>query len=206
MGESADAAGVDADGVGLVDLVSADSLEQFGQRHPGFHPGQVGAEAEVRAAAETQEFRADFAADDDSRRDSSNTRSSRCAEPGSSSSTSPSGMVVSYSVSSPDDDAGQDLAGRVVAQRLLDPQRNPLEVVVDRGQLIGVLVTPERRVGKQFGGGLVAGDHHQEQEAEDLFVGEPVAVDLGLQQRRRQVVGELLAALRRPSPGSRRSG
>jgi hypothetical protein len=31
----------------------------------------------------------------------SKTRSSRCADPGSSSSTSPSGMLVSYSVRSP---------------------------------------------------------------------------------------------------------
>jgi hypothetical protein len=45
---------VDADGVGLVDLISADSLEQLGERNPGFHPGQVGTQAEVRAATETQ--------------------------------------------------------------------------------------------------------------------------------------------------------
>ena len=93
------------------------------------------------------------------------------------------------------DDAGQELAGRVVAQRLLDPQRDPLEIGVDRGQLIGVLVAPERRIGKQFGGGLVAGDHHQEHEAEHFFVGQPVAVDLGLEQRGRQIVGRLLAAV-----------
>ena len=54
VGEPADITGVDADGVGLVDLVAADSLEQFGERHPGFHPGQMRAQAEVRAAAETQ--------------------------------------------------------------------------------------------------------------------------------------------------------
>ena len=53
MGEPADIARMDSDGVGLVDLVSADSLEQLGQRHPCFHAGQVGAEAEVGAAAET---------------------------------------------------------------------------------------------------------------------------------------------------------
>ena len=45
---------MDADGVGLVDLISADSSEHFGERHPGFHPRQVGAQAEVCAAAETQ--------------------------------------------------------------------------------------------------------------------------------------------------------
>ena len=63
VGEPADVARVDSDGVGLVDLVAADSLEQFGQRHPGFHPGQVGAEAEVGAAAETHQLRTDLAAD-----------------------------------------------------------------------------------------------------------------------------------------------
>ncbi len=39
LGEPADVAGVDAHGVGLVDRVAADSPEQFGQRHPGLHPG-----------------------------------------------------------------------------------------------------------------------------------------------------------------------
>ncbi|CAG7348502.1 hypothetical protein PICSAR64_04377 [Mycobacterium avium subsp. paratuberculosis] len=95
----------------------------------------------------------------------------------------------------PGDGAGQDLAGGVVAQRLLDPQRHPGQVVVDGRQLVGVLVAPKRGIGKQFGGGLVTGDHHQEHEPEHLVVGEPIAVDLGLQQRRRQVPGGLLAPL-----------
>lgn len=56
---------MDADGVGLVDLVTADSFEQFGQGHPRLHPRQVRAQAEVRATAETQEFGTDFAADDE---------------------------------------------------------------------------------------------------------------------------------------------
>src|ERR1700756_503432 len=53
VSEPADIAGVHADGVGLVDFISADSFEQFGQRYPGFHPGQVRAQAEMRAATET---------------------------------------------------------------------------------------------------------------------------------------------------------
>ena len=55
---------MDAHGVGLVDLVPADPLEQLGERHPGLHPGQVRAEAEVSAAAETHELGTDVAADD----------------------------------------------------------------------------------------------------------------------------------------------
>jgi microcompartment protein CcmK/EutM len=50
-------------GVGLVDLVAADPAEQFAQRHPGLHAGQVSAEAEVRAAAEADQLRADVTAD-----------------------------------------------------------------------------------------------------------------------------------------------
>ena len=56
-------------------------------------------------------------------------------------------------------------------------------------------MTPERRVGKQFGGRLVAGDHHEEQEAEHFFVGQTVTVDLGLQERRGEVVGEPLTTV-----------
>ena len=54
---------MDADGVGLVDLEAADSLEELGQRDAGFHSGQMGAQAEVGAAAETQEIGTDLTAD-----------------------------------------------------------------------------------------------------------------------------------------------
>ncbi len=91
--------------------------------------------------------------------------------------------------------ACQDLARRVVAQALLHPQRDPRRVGVHPGELVGVAVGPIQRGAQQFGGGLVAGDHHQEQEREDLLVGEPVAADLGLQQRRGQVVRRGLLVL-----------
>ena len=42
---------MNADGIGLVDLVSADSLEQLGERNSGFHPRQMRAQAKVCAAA-----------------------------------------------------------------------------------------------------------------------------------------------------------
>ena len=98
--EPAHVTGMDTDRIGLVDLVTLDSFEQFGERHPGLHPGQVGAQAEVCAAAETQEFRTDFAPDHEV------VGIVECPlvavpEPGSSSRMSPSGIVVSYRVSSP---------------------------------------------------------------------------------------------------------
>ena len=96
--------------------------------------------------------------------------------------------------------AGEHLAGGVEAQRLLDPR------VDHRGrrarvrsktccELVGVPGQVEERVAEQLGGGLVAGDDHQEQERDDLLVGEPVAVDLGLEQRAGEVVGRPAPAL-----------
>ncbi|SIM97540.1 Uncharacterised protein [Mycobacteroides abscessus subsp. abscessus] len=58
---------------------------------------------------------------------------------------------------------------------------------VHGGELVGIAVSPIDGVGQQFGGCLVAGDHHQEQEGEHLLVGEPVAVDFRLQQGRCQI-------------------
>src|SRR5947209_2974117 len=74
---------------------------------------------------------------------------------------------------------GQDLTGSVVTQGLLDPQWHARRVDIDRRQLVLVLVSPKSSVSKEFGGGLVAGDHHQEHETEYFVIGEPVAVDLG---------------------------
>ena len=185
---------MDTNRIGLVDLKTLDPVEQFGESHPGFHPGQVGAQAEVCAAAETQEFGTDVASDHEvvgivecalvavprtGQQQQDVTVGDRC--------------VIQGQLAG--DGAGQDLTGGVVAQGLLYPQRHSRGVGVNGGQLGWVLVAPKCSVGKEFGGGLVAGDHHQEHEPQDFVVGEPVAVDLGLQQRRRQVVGRLLAAL-----------
>ena len=90
------------------------------------------------------------------------------------------------------DGAGQDLAGRVVAQGLLDPQRNALGIGVHGRQLVGVLVSPERRVGKEFGGGLVARDGQQDEEVAELDLVERVAVDVGVDQLGDDVVGRAL--------------
>src|ERR1700730_2441513 len=180
MGEPADVARMDSDGVGLVDLESADPLEQFGQRDAGFHPGKMRTKTEVGTATETHQLRTDFAPDAvlvgllehpvvTVRRAGQQKQDVAFAHRG----------VVETQLAR--HGARQDLAGRVVAQRLLDPQRYLGVVVEDRRQLVGVPGTPIRCVGKQLRGGLVACDHHQEQERHDLFVGEAVAVDLGFQ-------------------------
>ena len=81
----------------------------------------------------------------------------------------------------------------VVAKGLLHPQRNPFVIGEHRGQLILVASGPMRpRCRRRFGGGLVARDHHQEQERHDLVITEAVTVDLGLDECRGQIVGGLL--------------
>ena len=56
---------MNADRIILVDFIFADPGEQFGEGDPGFHPGQVRAEAEVRTAAEAQQIGPDLAPDDE---------------------------------------------------------------------------------------------------------------------------------------------
>lgn len=179
---------------GFVYFVSADSLEQLGQRHPGLHARQVRAQAESGRRCETHQFGADLAIDavlvgilEDpfvavGRADQQHQHVARGHR----------GVVVRLVL---DDQPGQDLAGGVVAQGLLYPRHDQLVVVEHRSQLVGILVAPICGVGKKFGGRLVSGDHHQEQEGHDLVIGEPVTVDLGIHQCRRQVVGAVLAAL-----------
>ena len=82
-----------------------------------------------------------------------------------------------------------------MAQRLLDPRRDQRDVVEHLRLLRGVRRQVEERVAEELGGGLVAGDDHEEQEGHDLAVGEPVAVHLRGDQRRGQVVGRGTAAL-----------
>ena len=93
--------------------------------------------------------------------------------------------------------AREQLAGGVEAQRLLDPRARPGPVSPAPSktcrELVGVPGQVEERVAEQLGRGLVAGHDHQEEEGDDVLVAEPVAVDLGLDQRAGQVVA-------RPAP------
>jgi hypothetical protein len=88
--------------------------------------------------------------------------------------------------------AGDQLRGGVVAQRLLHPARNQRRVVAHALPLVGVLPQPVDGVPEQLGGGLVAGDDHEEEEGDDVPVAEAVAVDLGGQQG----VGEVVLGAR----------
>ena len=66
----------------------------------------------------------------------------------------------------------------------------------ERGRFfIGIAVGPVPGVSEQFGRGFVAGHDHEEQETDDLVVGQPIAVDLGREQGRGQIVGGLTSAL-----------
>lgn len=168
-------------GVGLIDLVVADPAEKFVERHPGLHPGQVCAEAEVGTAAETEQLGANVASDPEgvgvveyplvTVSGTGQQQHHRVGRDGG----AVQGVVLR-------DGAGQDLARGVVAQCLLDPQRDPGAVGEQRRQLVAVAVAPVDGAAEQLGGGLVARDHHQEQERQDFLVAEPVTVDLGFQQ------------------------
>src|SRR6202022_4132191 len=63
MCDPADVSRMASHGVGLVDLESADQLEQFGQRDAGFNPGKMRTKTEVGTATETHQLRTDFAPD-----------------------------------------------------------------------------------------------------------------------------------------------
>ena len=123
------------------------------------------------------------------------------------------------SSTSPGDVPGEHLARVVVAQRLLDPPRTRSGPSRSKtlGPLVGVRGRAVERVAEQLGRRLVAGDDHQEEERHDLVVVEPVAVDLGLEQRatsgprsaasgaRSTIVG-VVADQRRSRPPCRRAG
>ncbi len=74
-------------------------------------------------------------------------------------------------------DAGER---RLPAQALLDRLRHERAVVAQRLELVGVREQPEQEVARRAVRGLGAGREQQPQEGEDLLVGEPLAVELGL--------------------------
>ena len=61
-------------------------------------------------------------------------------------------------------------------------------IVDQQAALVGVVDQRQRAQRDQVAGGLVAGHQQQEREVEQVFVGEPVSVDLGVGQHRQQVV------------------
>ena len=75
-----------------------------------------------------------------------------------------------------------DRAG--VAEHLLGRAVHERQVVAQLGELVGVLEERVHAVGREVAGGLVARDREQQEEQVDLELGEHVALDLGLGQRR----------------------
>ncbi len=108
------------------------------------------------------------------------TRSSRLAEPRTTSSLAPFGRHLAVQRDVREQVPGDHLAGGVEAQGLLDPRLDQAGVRAPREdgrELFGVLREVEQRVAEQLGRGLVARHDHQEEEGDDLLVGEPVTVD-----------------------------
>ena len=162
-------------------LVALDARQQLGQRHPGLHAGQRRAHAEVPAAAEADEV---LTCRGRGRSvGSAKTAWSRLADP-IRSSMRRSGLDV--------DALDGRRAGSSPARSSASRCRSAASPRPSRGSGPGrpaawparrVAPAPVPGVGQQLGGRLVPGHDHQEEEADDLVVGQPVAVDLGLQQR-----------------------
>jgi hypothetical protein len=117
------------------------------------------------------------------------------AEPSANSSAAPrSGDAVQRDVVH--EVPGDELGRGVVPQRLLDPRvhrRLAGEDALAPPRVCGEVV---EGVAEQLRRRLVAGHHHEEEEPDDLVVGHAVALDLGGDQRRRQVVGRPPVPLR----------
>ena len=86
------------------------------------------------------------------------------------------------------------------ADDLLDGRRrDAVEVGEPDLPLLGVLGEQVQALADGVAGGLVARHDEQDEEARQLVGGEPLAVDLGVDQRGREVVGRAVAPAARPS-------
>src|SRR6185312_3730502 len=83
--------------------------------------------------------------------------------------------------------------GRVQAQHLLDRRGQQRRVGPEPRVLVRVPQQQEHAAGQRAADGVVARDHEQEEEHLQLGVGQLLAVHLGLDQRRHDVVGGLVA-------------
>ncbi len=98
-------------------------------------------------------------------------------------------------------DAVVDLHRSVVAQELLDRVLGELGVVAQQRELVGMAEQRDLRVAEEVLGRLVAGLEQQDAVGDELGVGEPLAVGLGFEQRRQQIVARVgAAALSASSP------
>ena len=174
-------------GRGTAGLDVGQAREQFGEQRPGIQPREVGAEAEVGAVAEGQ-VRVGIAGD---------VEAVRVDEHGL---VPVGGRVVDlYLVVLGDVLAGQfEVAGggpaelddrRGEPQHLFQRGRQQAQVVAEPDELTGVLRQGQQRVRQQVAGGVVARDHQQLEEPVEVVVGEPVAVDLGVDDRAPHVAG-----------------
>ena len=89
----------------------------------------------------------------------------------------------------------------------VDHRRRPAHDLVDRGRrdavevgrpdaaLLGEVAERLHAVADRVARGLVAGDHEQHEERRELLVGERLAVELGVDQRRDEVVARRAAAV-----------
>ena len=83
----------------------------------------------------------------------------------------------------------------VVAQQFVDRLRVDARVGRPPAQLVGVTQERERAVADEVHGGLVAGDVQQQHERHQLGGAQPVSGFLHLQQRRQQVVAQVLTSV-----------
>ena len=86
---------------------------------------------------------------------------------------------------------------RGVAERLGDRARQQRPVLPHGRQRVGMRQQVAQRGRESLLGGFTAREHHEHREADDLFVGQPVALDRGRRQRGDQIGARALAARRR---------
>ncbi|MFN8027024.1 MAG: hypothetical protein U0W40_11925 [Acidimicrobiia bacterium] len=81
------------------------------------------------------------------------------------------------------------------AQELLHRGGNDRRILRDHPLVLGMLREEREEAGERVGDGVETGDEEQEADVEDLLAGELLAVDLGREEVREDVVGRRLLAL-----------
>ena len=121
-----------------------------------------------------------------------------CPNPRRSSTLSPSVTVRVVQLDVAGQRARHQLCRALVAEDLLDRIGDAVRVGEHLRPLLREALQREQTVAEQLRRGLVARDDQEEEEADDLLVGEVLAVALGRDQRGGEIVGAGIAAGGRP--------
>ena len=126
---------------------------------------------------------------------SGNSASSVLAEPIMTMTWSPSWIGQPASSVSSHRDPGHAHDRRLPAQELLDGVGDDVGVLDELAPLLGVLGQEGEHAVEGGGDRVEPGDEEEEADVEDVLAGEPVALDLGVEEVRQEVVASLHLAL-----------